>query len=184
MAPAPLAGGMTARDVAAAYGLSLRQRGARWWACCPLHGEKTASLCFFPDGRYYCFGCHAHGDAADLYAALYGVPLREALRVVKGGQAPQTSAADERRKRAAELRRRVEGWRAQCWAQTCRRRHTAQAMMRRMEHARPPNALSSLDSYWEAVRQAADADDVLLWLESATPSQLLQGFSEACCDEF
>ena len=35
-----------------------------WWAPCPFHGEKTAS--FHVDdqkGFYYCFGCHAKGDA-------------------------------------------------------------------------------------------------------------------------
>lgn len=75
---------MTALDVAAGYGLPLRQKGSKYWACCPLHGEKTPSLCFFPDGRWYCFGCHQYGDAVDLYAALYDVPTRDALRIVKG----------------------------------------------------------------------------------------------------
>ena len=35
-----------------------------WWSPCPFHGEKTAS--FHVDdqkGFYYCFGCHAKGDA-------------------------------------------------------------------------------------------------------------------------
>ncbi|HPG23094.1 MAG TPA: CHC2 zinc finger domain-containing protein, partial [Amaricoccus sp.] len=35
-----------------------------WWAPCPFHYEKTAS--FHVDdakGYYYCFGCHAKGDA-------------------------------------------------------------------------------------------------------------------------
>ncbi len=35
-----------------------------WWAPCPFHQEKSAS--FHVDDRkgyYYCFGCHAKGDA-------------------------------------------------------------------------------------------------------------------------
>ena len=35
-----------------------------WWAPCPFHHEKSAS--FHVDdqkGFYYCFGCHAKGDA-------------------------------------------------------------------------------------------------------------------------
>ena len=71
--PFPLARRISAADVARREGLHLRRRGAKEWACCPLHGEKTASLCFYEDGRWYCFGCHRHGDAVDLYAALQQV---------------------------------------------------------------------------------------------------------------
>ena len=59
-------------DVALREGIRLRQKGSRAWACCPLHGEKTPSLCFYPDGRWYCFGCHRGGDAVDFLAALRG----------------------------------------------------------------------------------------------------------------
>ena len=72
---------MIALEIAQAYGLPLKQKGSKHWACCSIHGEKTPSLCFFPDGRWYCFGCHQHGDAADLYAAMYGVTLAEAPMV-------------------------------------------------------------------------------------------------------
>ena len=65
-------------DVARNAGLALKRHGDREWTCCPLHSEKTASLCFYPDGGWYCFGCHAGGDAVDLYAALYTVTRVEA----------------------------------------------------------------------------------------------------------
>ncbi len=32
---------------------------------CPFHEDHTPSLKLYPD-HYYCFGCHAHGDAVDL----------------------------------------------------------------------------------------------------------------------
>lgn len=79
-----IARGISAADVARREGLFLRQHGQRHWACCPLHGERTASLCFFPDGRWYCFGCHAHGEAVDLYAALHNVAPVEAARTLAG----------------------------------------------------------------------------------------------------
>lgn len=85
--PFESARGVSAADVARREGLSLRQRGPRQWACCPLHGERTASLCFYPDGRWYCFGCHAHGDAVDLYAALHQVAPVEAARALAGESA-------------------------------------------------------------------------------------------------
>lgn len=166
---------MTALDVAAAYGLPLRQKGVRHWACCPLHGEKTASLCFFPDGRFHCFGCHAHGDAADLYAALYGVPLAEALRMVRDDEQP----CGPRKPTAADLRRRVEAWKSARWAEACGQKHAAQAVMRMLEQTRPPDALERLDNYWNAIQQAAEAEDVLNLLDSATPAQLLRMIAEA-----
>ncbi|MCI5956592.1 MAG: CHC2 zinc finger domain-containing protein [Clostridiales bacterium] len=160
---------MTALDVAAGYGLPLRQKGARYWARCPLHGEKTASLCFFPDGRWYCFGCHRHGDAADLYAALYGVPLAEALRAVKGTERPRGPYKPT----AAELRRRVEDWKGERWAEACEQKHAARAIMMMLEKEG-----AGLDSYWRAARQAGDAEDALNLLESATPAQLLKMMAE------
>lgn len=46
------------------YTALTRRGGNDWWGCCPFHNEKTAS--FHVDGDkkfYYCFGCHAGGDA-------------------------------------------------------------------------------------------------------------------------
>ena len=42
----------------------LERRGADWWGCCPFHNEKSPSFHVEPDKNfYYCFGCHAKGDA-------------------------------------------------------------------------------------------------------------------------
>lgn len=50
-------------DVIQAYGISVKQKGNKYWACCPFHHEKTPSFAISPDeGFYYCFGCHASGD--------------------------------------------------------------------------------------------------------------------------
>ena len=167
---------MTALEVAQSYGLPLKQRGGRHWACCPLHGEKTASLCFFPDGRWYCFGCHQHGDAADLYAALYGVPLAEALRLAKGDR---PFPGKTRQQRAAELRHKVQGWQAAHWAEACRQKHQAQRKIARLEVLYPPEVLAELESFWNALAQRAAAEDALNLLASATPAQLLRMIAEA-----
>ena len=165
----------TALDIAAAYGLPIRQKGARHWACCPLHGEKSPSLCFFPDGRWYCFGCHRHGDAADLYAALYGVPLAEALQAVKGMERP----TGLHKPTAAELRRKVEAWKGEHWAEACERLHAAQGLMDALARKCPPSVLMALPVYWDAVAEKARANDTLNLLESATPAQLLKMMAEA-----
>ena len=47
---------------------------------CPLHDETRASFKVYPDGSWYCFGCHASGrDKLDLYAQLNGMTIAEAL---------------------------------------------------------------------------------------------------------
>ena len=142
-----------AATVARNAGLDLRRKGSRLWTRCPIHGEKTASMCFFPDGRFHCFGCGADGDAADLYAALHGVPLAEALRVCRG------ESYTPKRKTSAELtREKVERWYAAEWAMACREKHAAMASM---EQAAPDSA-----SFWKHAKRHAEAEDRLNHLDS------------------
>ena len=63
--------------------VTLTRKGSNLFGLCPFHSEKTASFSVAPDkGIYYCFGCHAHGDAIALYAqALSLSPLEAAKRV-------------------------------------------------------------------------------------------------------
>ena len=54
-----------------------------WWSPCPFHGEKTAS--FHVDdqkGFYYCFGCHAKGDALTFLREAEGLDFIEAVKVL------------------------------------------------------------------------------------------------------
>ena len=150
-----------ALDIARSAGLDLRQRGSRWWACCPLHNEKTPSFCIFPDGRWKCFGCGKHGDAADLYAALYGVSLGEALKVVRGA----AYQPKPRKATGSDLRRKVEAWRYQRWQEACVILHAARIMI---THAKPAS-----EHFWIALGFIAWATDELNALESATPGQLV-----------
>ncbi|MBR3652357.1 MAG: hypothetical protein IKN60_00205 [Bacteroidales bacterium] len=64
---------VTARQAAETYGLTVRRSGM---ARCPFHDDKTPSLKL--DERYYCFGCHATGDAIDFTANFFHIGLREA----------------------------------------------------------------------------------------------------------
>jgi DNA primase len=50
---------------------------------CPIHPEKTPSL-KVERGRWYCFGCHAHGDAIDWLTKVDGLTFRAALRTLSG----------------------------------------------------------------------------------------------------
>ena len=90
-------------DVARQAGLQLKRRGGREWACCPLHGEKTPSLCFYPDGGWHCFGCHAGGDAVALHAALYRVSPVEAARALTGADGLPRAVVNPVRRRKREF---------------------------------------------------------------------------------
>ena len=55
------------------------------WAPCPFHQEKTAS--FHVDDRkgfYYCFGCHAKGDAISFVQETENVGFMEAVQILAG----------------------------------------------------------------------------------------------------
>ena len=55
------------------------------WAPCPFHHEKSAS--FHVDDRkgfYYCFGCHAKGDAISFVRETENVGFMEAVEILAG----------------------------------------------------------------------------------------------------
>lgn len=95
-----LARSVSALQVAQHQGIHLRQRGNKWWTCCPLHGEKTASLAFYDDGSYYCFGCSSGGDGIGFFAALHNLSQGEAAQQLidafglDGKSPPPPSPAD------------------------------------------------------------------------------------------
>lgn len=61
--------------------VTLRRRGAEFWACCPFHNEKTPSFHIMPaKGSYYCFGCHKGGSAVGFVMDYEHMSYVEALR--------------------------------------------------------------------------------------------------------
>ncbi|MCX7643991.1 MAG: DNA primase [Rhodobacteraceae bacterium] len=80
------------------------------WAPCPFHQEKTAS--FHVDDRkgyYYCFGCHAKGDAISFVRETENVGFMEAVEILAReagmplpARDPQAQARADRRTRLAE----------------------------------------------------------------------------------
>ena len=68
---------ITARQVAEFYGINVQHNGM---ACCPFHDDKTPSLKL--DERFYCFGCHATGDAIDFVSELFQIGKLEAAKQI------------------------------------------------------------------------------------------------------
>lgn len=53
-------------------------------ACCPFHGEKSASFFIFQDNKFKCFGCGVHGSAIDFYMKLHSIDFRNAVLALIG----------------------------------------------------------------------------------------------------
>ncbi|MBQ0748682.1 MAG: DNA primase [Roseovarius sp.] len=81
------------------------------WAPCPFHQEKTAS--FHVDdhkGFYYCFGCHAKGDAISFVRETENVDFMEAVKILAAEAGmpmperdPQAQAKADRRGQLIEV---------------------------------------------------------------------------------
>lgn len=102
---------ISVKDAADKAGLHLAQKGNKYWTNCPLHDDKTASLAVYDDGRgWYCFSCHAGGDAVKLYELLYNLsPVDAAKRLMadfalSADYAPSGSIDDYRLKQAYKTR--------------------------------------------------------------------------------
>jgi len=62
---------------------ALKKVGRRWSGLCPFHTEKTASFSVnAEEGFYYCFGCHASGDAISFVRAMEHLDFVDAVRLL------------------------------------------------------------------------------------------------------
>lgn len=75
------------------------------WAPCPFHQEKSAS--FHVDDRkgyYYCFGCHAKGDAISFVRETENVGFMEAVEILATEAGMQMPARDPQAQEKADHR--------------------------------------------------------------------------------
>ena len=75
------------------------------WSPCPFHHEKTAS--FHVDdqkGFYYCFGCHAKGDAISFVRETENVDFMEAVEILAREAGMQMPARDPQARAKADRR--------------------------------------------------------------------------------
>ncbi len=67
-------------DVIERY-LPLKKSGANYFACCPFHGEKSASFSVSPSKQFYhCFGCGVHGSAIGFLMEYSGLGFVDAVK--------------------------------------------------------------------------------------------------------
>ena len=79
---------------------ALNRKGNTYWGCCPFHHEKTPSFTVSPDrGLYYCFGCHAGGNAINFVSGIESVERMDAIRILAkeaGMEVPQSQKGGNR----------------------------------------------------------------------------------------
>lgn len=59
--------------------VSLKSKGSVKVGLCPFHNEKTPSFTVYSNS-YYCFGCHAYGDAISFVRQTLGLSFFEAIK--------------------------------------------------------------------------------------------------------
>ncbi len=61
----------------------LKRSGQNFFGLCPFHSEKTSSFSVNPAKQiFYCFGCHAGGNALSFVMKYHGVSFPEAVRML------------------------------------------------------------------------------------------------------
>ena len=154
------------------------------WAPCPFHQEKTAS--FHVDDRqgfYYCFGCHAKGDALSFLRETENVDFMEAVRILASevGMAmperdPQAQQKADRHTRLAEvMEMAVQHYRlalktgaGSAARDYLARRRLSAAAIERFEIGFAPEAWQGL---WDHLKAKGVADELILDAGLAKPSQ-------------
>jgi len=145
------------------------------WAPCPFHQEKSAS--FHVDDRkgfYYCFGCHAKGDALSFIRETENVGFMEAVEILarEAGMTmpvhdPEAQhKADRRTQLIAVMEQAVQFYRLQmntgqageARAYMARRGMDAAALERWQIGFAPPG----WQALWDALRAKGVAEDLIL----------------------
>lgn len=79
-----------------------------WWAPCPFHQEKSASFhCDDQKGFYYCFGCHAKGDALTFLREHDGLPFMDAVKLLAAEAGLAMPEPDPRARERTDRRSRL-----------------------------------------------------------------------------
>tara|TARA_R110002020_G_scaffold67179_9_gene176506 strand:- start:36862 stop:38844 length:1983 start_codon:yes stop_codon:yes gene_type:complete len=153
------------------------------WAPCPFHQEKSAS--FHVDDRkgfYYCFGCHAKGDAISFVRETENVSFMEAVEILAREAGMPMPERDPRAQEKADVRTEladvmelaVKWFRLQLRTGAAadarsylERRGLGQEVCDRWEIGFAPDSWQGL---WDALKGKDIADELILGAGLAKPS--------------
>lgn len=86
--------------------VTLTRRGRNYWACCPFHMEKTASMSIKEDGQFFkCFGCGEGGNVISFVRKIEDVDFYKAVEILAqnaGMKMPDYQDNEEMRKKKNE----------------------------------------------------------------------------------
>ncbi|MCA0906157.1 DNA primase [Ruegeria marisrubri] len=153
------------------------------WAPCPFHHEKTAS--FHVDdqkGFYYCFGCHAKGDAISFVKETENVSFIEAVEILAReagmpmpARDPKAQEKQDRRSQLADvMEQAVQFFRLQLKTAAgaeardyLSRRGLDQSALDRWEIGLAPDSWQAL---WDHLRGKSISEELILGAGLAKPS--------------
>ena len=153
------------------------------WAPCPFHQEKSAS--FHVDDRkgfYYCFGCHAKGDAISFVRETENVGFMEAVEILAREvgmtlpkQDPRAQEKADRRSELTEVMELAVRWfrlQLKTGAAGDARRYLAQRGLTEdaLAHWEIGFAPDAWQGLWDALRGKGVAEDLILDAGLAKPS--------------
>jgi len=88
----------------------LKQKGKRFWGCCPFHNEKTPSFSVDSQSQlYYCFGCHKGGTVIHFVMEMERMEFIDAVKHLAQRvhlEIPEQTG-EPRQKRDADERERI-----------------------------------------------------------------------------
>ena len=85
--------------------VTLKRAGANLLGLCPFHSEKTPSFTVTPAKKmFYCFGCHAGGDAITFVRKINNLDYVEAVKALAGRAGMPMPEEDDK---AGRLRSRI-----------------------------------------------------------------------------
>jgi len=94
----------------------LKRAGRNFKALCPFHQEKTASFIVNPEKQiFYCFGCHAGGDAFAFLMKIDGLTFPEALEKLGAKVGVKLQASAEARVSSDEKETLYQANRVAAW---------------------------------------------------------------------
>ena len=179
-------------DAAHALGLNLTRKGNKHWTLCPLHSDRKApSMAIYEgSGGWYCYGCHAGGDAVKLYELVLGmepIDAAYALAHALGIRVPDRDEAKQQDWRPSpEAARRAALREARQWfnqhygqiadvghaafAAASRRCPDPQRAVQRPDGSDPRGALWDNKDFVQAVRLLAAAEENLDRLDAIARS--------------
>ena len=175
--------GIPASEAARREGIQLTRRGSREWACCPFHGEKTASMMFDENGKWHCFGCGQGGDAIAFTAKLHNLKPYEAAQRLVGEYGENLPPAPMEKPAGNTLLSRLETWFKEEWdaALGIALRAAAEAERVREETVRQGRAEEEAwddPRFCDALLEKSRAEILLERLKTTDPDSLIALFHE------